>query len=78
MREVSSENRTLTEARADFMISERKVVEKNQEIDILKETVRGLYLENEKLVEDKRVSHKEISTLKESNTSLKKKLKRAE
>ena len=46
MKDLTHENKGLMEARADLQIAERKIDEKNQEIDILKETVRSLYHEN--------------------------------
>lgn len=54
------------------------MIEKTQEIEILKDTIRGLYAETEGFLQEKKALAKEITTLKETNSSLKKKLKKAE
>ena len=68
----------LLESKADCQILERKVVEKTQEIEILKDTVRGLYAETEGFLQEKKALSREVAALKESNSGLKKKLKKTE
>ena len=57
---------------------EKRLTQKGDEISILRETVKTLYQDNERISIEKENISKEMISLKEGNTGLKKRLKRQE
>lgn len=66
------------EAKAEQHHLERRLAQKGDEIGILRETVKTLYQDNERISTEKESMGREISGLKEQASTLRKKLKRQE
>lgn len=57
---------------------EKRLAQKCDEISILRETVKTLYQDNERLSAEKEAASKEVAVLREGSSSLKKRLKKQE
>lgn len=66
------------EAKAETAVLEKRLNQKADEISILRETVKTLYQDNERLSAEKEALGKEVSVLKEGASAMRKKLKKQE
>ena len=64
MRELMSENRGLLETKNEMQALERKQNQKVEEISILRDTIKTLYEENERLSSEKTQLSKEATSSK--------------
>lgn len=78
MKALMSENRLLLETKSELQSLERKHTQKAEEISILRDTIKTLYEENERLGTEKTQLSKEAASSKEALVTLKKKYKRQE
>lgn len=66
------------EAKAETAVLEKRLNQKADEISILRETVKTLYQDNERLSVEKEALGKEVAVLKEGASAMRKKLKKQE
>lgn len=69
---------TCKELKGEYVHLEKRLNQKCDEISILRETVKTLYQDNERISTEKEVLAKEIASLKESTSNLRKKMKKQE
>ncbi len=78
MKEMMMQNRQLGDLKLTTEALDEKIKQKNEEIGIMRDTIKTLYEENERLSAEKNSLLKEASSAKEALATLKKKYKRLE